>query len=157
MESIAGLHPLVVHFPVAFLLLYTLFEIAGILFKNEMITKGAHLILILGVLCTVAAVITGNQAKEVAEHLAEKGSFIPGDILEMHEEYATITLWYFFAILGLRTYFVVKKKFIGLIKIVFIILSLIGAFLVFKTSGQGGELVYKYGIGTDIIKQSLID
>jgi len=157
MESIAGLHPLVVHFPIALLLLYTLFETTGVILKNETLTKAAFLILILGVVSAIAAVLTGGQAEEIATHLRDKGIAFSQEVLETHEKFATISVWYFFAILGLRTYFIVQKKFVGYIKIIFVVLALIGAYFILETGEHGGELVFKYGVGTDIIQQNIVD
>jgi uncharacterized membrane protein len=48
---------------------------------------------------------------------------------------------------------VLKKKFKGILQYLFIPLVLIGCFLIYETGDRGGELVYKYGIGTEILKQ----
>ena len=73
MDFLAGLHPKIVHFPIALLSAYALLEIIGIVFKNEFLSKTAHLFLFLGVLGALAAVLTGNQAEEAAELLENKG------------------------------------------------------------------------------------
>ena len=156
MEAIAQFHPIVVHFPIVLFIIYMLFEIAGVVLKNEFYSKAAYILLILGVVSAIGAVLTGNQAEEVAEHWLDKGIGF-GDVLEAHEEYAIFTLWYFFAILVARTYFVVKKKFVGTIKIVFAVLALVGTFLVFETGEHGGELVFKYGVGTEVIQNSVTE
>jgi len=62
---------------------------------------------------------------------------------------------FFAALLVLRTMAVIKKRFLGIIKYSFVILSLIGAFLVYETAGHGGTLVYKHGIGTDLKKMEI--
>jgi uncharacterized membrane protein len=59
-------------------------------------------------------------------------------------------LWYFFAVLVLRVYLTVKKKFTGKTKYLFIVLGLIGSILIFLTGSYGGDLVFKYGIGIKI-------
>lgn len=156
MESIAQFHPLVIHFPIVLFVVYMLFEIAGTVLKNEFYSKAAYVILIMGVVSALAAVLTGNQAEEAAEGLLDKGINFE-DVLEAHEEYATFTLWYFFAIFAARTYFVVKKKFAGSVKIVFAVLAVVGTFLVFETGEHGGELVYKYGVGTEVIHNSVTE
>ena len=150
MEFLAKLHPEAVHFPIAFLLAYALLEILGIILKKEFLSKTAHLFLLLGVLGLIAAVITGNQAQEIAHNLSKKGVSVSFKAINEHEEFANITLWYFAALLVLRTMAVIKKRFIGIIKYSFIVLALMGAFLVYETAGHGGTLVYKHGIGTDL-------
>ncbi len=150
MEFLAKIHPEVIHFPIAFLLGYALFEILGIILKKEFLSKAAHLLLLLGVLGMIAAVLTGNQAKDVAHKISKTGITISFNAINEHENYANTTLWFFAALLVLRTMAVIKKKFFGLIKYSFIILSLVGSFLVYETGEHGGSLVYKHGIGTEI-------
>ena len=155
MDFLAKLHPEAIHFPIAFLLSYVLFEILGIAFKKDFLSKVAHLFLLLGVIGLLAAVFTGNQAKEIARKLAGKGNPISFNAIGEHEDYANATLWFFAALLVLRTVFVIRKRFIGIIKYSFIIFALIGALLVYETAMHGGTLVFKYGIGTDLKKNEI--
>jgi uncharacterized membrane protein len=152
MDFIAKLHPEAVHFPIAFLLAYVFFEILGIVLKKEFLSKTAHLFLLLGVVGLIAAVLTGNQAEDAAHKLGKLGVSIPSGSINEHEDYANITLWFFAALLVLRTMAVIKKKFTGIIKFSFILFALAGAFLVYETALHGGRLVYKHGLGTDLKK-----
>ncbi|MCX6151646.1 MAG: hypothetical protein NTX22_14080 [Ignavibacteriales bacterium] len=152
MEFLAGLHPKIVHFPIALLLTYTLLEFIGAIFRNESFSKAAYIILVLGILGAITAVLTGNQADEVAEILFDKDVIIPLGAISQHETYATITLWFFAAVLVFRTYFLIKKKFVGIMKYVFVVLALIGSYFVLQTGLKGGSLVYQHGVGTDLLK-----
>lgn len=152
MEILAEFHPKVVHFPIAFLLLYALLEITGITFNKEFIQKCAHLLLAVGIVTALAAVLTGNQAETAANEIQKTGISIPQNAIEEHEEYATITLWFFTGILVLRTYLVIKKSFKGIIRYVFIPLVLLGSYFIYQTADHGGKLVYQYGVGTDLLK-----
>lgn len=155
MEFLASLHPKIIHFPIAFLLIYVLLEITGVLTKKEFYTKSAHLFLLFGVLAAVAAVITGNQAADIALKWKDKGAIIPSGLISEHEEYATITLWYFTALLILRTFYSIKKKFNGFVQYVFILFAIIGAFLIYETGDHGGRLVYNHGVGTEMKKEEI--
>ncbi|HET54238.1 MAG TPA: hypothetical protein ENN33_03365 [Ignavibacteria bacterium] len=146
MEFLSQLHPFVVHFPIAAFMLYAVFEVTGILADNDFILKMAFVLLFIGVISSVGAVLTGNQAAEIAVMQNVEWD----SLIEKHEDYATITLWYFFAILVFRTYLVLKKKFSGVLKYIFIPLVLIGSFLIYETGDHGGKLVYDYGIGTKV-------
>ncbi len=157
MDFLAGLHPKIVHFPIALLSAYALLEILGVLFRNEFLSKTAHLFLFLGVLGALAAILTGNQAEEAAELLEKQGAIIQFHAISEHSDFANYTLWFFAAILVGRTFLVLKKKFQGTIKYLFIVLALIGFFLVFETGERGGKLVYKYGIGTDLKKMEITE
>ena len=155
MELLSQLHPKVVHFPIALLVIYALLETIGVLFKKDFFSKSAHLILFIGILGAIAAVLTGNSAVDTVQQLNKTKIIIPIEAISEHMDYANFTLWYFAGLLVLRTFVVLKKNFSGSIKYAFVILSLIGVFLVYKTSEFGGKLVYKYGAGTDLIKKEI--
>lgn len=157
MEFLGSLHPQIIHFPIALFTVYTFLEIVGLVFKKDIFTKAAFIILILGVLGAFAAVLTGNQAEEAWK----QWNSISKELLEEHELFATITLWYFFGLLVLRTLFVInveiKNKFIKhatKMKIAFVILAFAGCFFVYETGGHGGKMVYKHGVGISIEKQT---
>jgi uncharacterized membrane protein len=150
MEFFAQLHPKVVHFAVSLLLVYVLLEFIGVVFKKDFFSKSAHLILFLGVLSAIAAVLTGNQAFQVAHHWKNKGAIIPLSAINIHEEAANLAMWFFTGVLVLRTIAVIKKKFKGYIKYSFLVLALVGAYFIYRAADLGGDLVYKYGIGTEL-------
>ena len=148
-------HPRFVHFPIALLSTYILLEIIGVVFKKDFFSKAAHLILFLGVLGAVAAVLTGNMAEEAAEKLFdEKDIIIPFGSISDHENWATITVWYFAGVLVLRTFFVLKKSFKGIYQYIFIVLAIVGMYFVYQTGEHGAKLVYglkeKGGVGTEL-------
>lgn len=149
MEFLAQLHPKIIHFPIAFFILYFLFESSGIILKKEFLLKSALIILILAIIFSVLAVLTGNQAYEILKE-RQTDTAIYKDVINQHELFATITLWYFIGVMFLRIYFVVKKKFVGKNQYLFIVLGLIGSLLIIITGSYGGDLVFKYGIGTKI-------
>jgi len=143
---LAGIHTKVVHFPVALLATYSVLEIIGILFKNEFISKSALLILCFGVVTALLAVLTGNSAADNFLFWNDVSS----SLLFKHQNFATYLAWFSALFCALRIYVVVKKKFVGLRKYVFLIFALLILFLVYKTGTYGGDLVKKYGIGTDL-------
>lgn len=148
MEFLSGLHSKVIHFPIAFFILYFLFETSGIILKKDFLTKAAFIVLVLGVIFSVLSVLTGNQAHEAVKTSLQNNGLT--SLIEQHEQLATITLWFYFFVLIFRTYLTVNKKFDGKMRYAFILLGLIGCVLIYVTSIYGGELVYKYGVGTDL-------
>ena len=155
MDFLARMHPLVIHFPIALLLAYVLLETIGVVFNKDFFPKAAHLFLLLGVLGLVAAVLTGNSAESIARQWAKAGANIPRDAIENHEDFANTTLWFFTGLLVLRTYLVLKKKFTGYFKYIVLVLAFAGVFFIYQTGYYGGNLVYRYGAGTDIIKSEI--
>ena len=149
MESsfLAELHPKIVHFPVALLSTYGLLETAGILLKREFISRCALLLLCLGVIASVFAVLSGNEAFSSFQFWTDESI----ELLNEHQNYASFLLWFSSAGCAARIFLTLKKKFVGYKKYVFIIFSIIILFLVYKTGEHGGKLVTKFGIGTEII------
>ena len=150
---LADFHSKVVHFPIALLTVYSLLEIFGIVFKREFISKSALLILCLGVVAAFFAVLTGNQAAEEFNFVNEAS----GAVFSEHQNYATYLLWFSVILCGLRIFVVIKKKFDGLTKYVFIIFALLMLFFVYQTGMIGGELVKKYRVGTEVINHNESD
>jgi len=146
----AEIHPYVVHFPIALLVTYSVLEIAGIIFKKEFISKSALLILCFGLISALSAVFTGNLASEQFSNWTEESKALMNE----HQSFATYLLWFVFILSGIRIYLVIKKKFNGMVKYSFIILALIVIFLVYETGIRGGNLVKKFGVGTELINPS---
>jgi uncharacterized membrane protein len=157
MEFLANNHPKVVHFAIAFLLVYPLLELAALLFKKEYLAKTAQIMLIIGVVSAIGAVLTGNQAGAVAAMWEDQGAMIPFGAITAHEEYANITLWFFTAILLFRTMLVLSKKFYGIYRYIIVVLALIGTYFVYETGELGGDLVYKHGVGTELKKEEILE
>ena len=145
MEFLADLHPIVVHFPVALLVTYSLLEIIGIVFNKKLFNQSAYIILIIGIIGIFISVLSGNQAFEDYQHWNEASS----NIFNSHQFYANITSWFFVFLALLRTILLVKKKFNGVIKYLFILFAAIGIFFIYKTAVYGSELINKFGVGTE--------
>ncbi len=155
MEFLASLHPKIIHFPIVLFIIYTLFEFLGAVTKKDFFSKSAHLLLFLGVLGAIAAVLTGNQAADVASSWEKQGAIIQFHAISEHEDLANITLWFFAALLVLRTATVLKKKFTGYVKYIFVVAAIVGCYFVYETGEHGGKLVYKYGLGTELKKMEI--
>lgn len=150
MEFLYSFHPKVVHFPIAFLLGYFLFELLGVVLRKEFISKAAHLLLFLGVLGALAAIVTGREAEDAFEYWNKTS----GGILEEHELYANLTLWYYTGLLVFRTLIAFKKNFVGIVRYVVLVLALVGVYFIYQTGEYGGKMVYEHGVGTQYkIKQ----
>jgi len=145
MEFLADLHTKVVHFPIALLVTYSFLEIIGIVFNKKLFNQSAYMILVIGITGIFISVLSGNQAFEDYQHWNEASS----NIFNSHQFYANITTWFFVFLALLRTILLVKKKFNGVFKYSFILLAAIGIFFIYKTAEYGGELINKYGVGTE--------
>ena len=162
MELLADLHPKLVHFPIAFLSGYVLFEFIGGIIKKKVISQIAFTMLLLGVIGSLAAMITGGQAEETAEELLKVSSAKYETIheaIEDHEFWGGLTTWFFTILLILRTLFWIYlekrgkfPKYLNPAKYIFVIMGVAGIFLIYETGEHGGKLVYKHGVGTEFVK-----
>jgi uncharacterized membrane protein len=138
MFTTTHLHPMLVHFPIALIAIGFLAELAFLFFKNETsLTKMGYYLLIIGTIATCATWLTGNLFTSEMEGAA-------GQIREIHEKLATITLVLLVITSILRTYILIKKNEIQSLKWLAFILYATVALTVSATGYFGGSLVYNY-------------
>ena len=113
------LHPIVIHFPIALLTVYSILEI--IRFKND---DTKRVLVILGTLGAYVAALTGPGGEGVR-------------ILDMHELFAKLTI----IIYSLIAISYIDREFIKKTSIL-IILALLGLASITITGGLGGAMVY---------------
>ena len=65
MEFLVNMHPVIIHFPIAFFVAYFLLEVAALVTKKDSLCKMAAIFLGAGVIFALIAVLTGNQSHEV--------------------------------------------------------------------------------------------
>ena len=146
------IHPMIVHFPIALIIVGFLFDLTGILIKKEFFSKTGFYLLILGTLGVAAAYITGNLA---GEGIAEAGTL--KQAIETHEDAATLTLWLMIIASVVRIGLVLFKKYIGAFRWISFILFLAGVLSVARTGYYGGELVFKHAAGIQFNIGSSLD
>lgn len=138
MEFLSSLHIKIVHFPIALFFIYPFLELMSFFFKKEFFSFTSVVILIIGVLSSLLAVLTGNQAfNSINNMVPEIKSFY-----ETHHFYANLTVWLFTAILFARIYLQIKKRYDGLLKILLLIISFVGCYFVFQTGDYGGKTAH---------------
>lgn len=156
-----NIHPLFVHFPIAFLFLYSILTIIPFYkwFPSFSWKEVRFVVLVVGVIGAIFASITG----EVAEHLVRPDK----NLVEMHSFFAGFSIFIYSLILVGQLFSLInpyiEKKFINFSllklfrfierilsnKIVSILLSIIGLVSISFTGLLGGVMVY--GTSTDPI------
>lgn len=150
MEFLTNLHPVIVHFPIAFFAAFFLLEAVSFFMKNEMVFNWATFTLGAGVVTSLLAVITGNQSHEYLKPVLKTKPVIVEQLINSHEQFATFTLWFFTAIFVLRIYLLLKKKFSPKWKALFLVFAIVGLYFVYQTGTLGGKLVFDFGVGTKL-------
>lgn len=147
-QHLQNIHPLVVHFPVAFLVGAALFYFLAWSFRNQTFATTGFLLLILGTLAAAAAVGTGLYGEEgvmvsrsVREHL-----------LEVHEKLMIVTLGLSIVLTAwalLARPFPKEKRLLFL----FSLLVLLGIMTV--GADYGARMVYDYNAGGNACSQPI--
>jgi len=147
-QHLQNIHPLVVHFPIAFLVGAALFYFLSWVFRNQTFATTAFLLLILGTLAAGAAVATGLDGQEgvmVSRSVRE-------NLLERHEELMLTTLG---VSIGLTIWAVTAKPFPKKKRLLFLFLLLVLLGVMAVGADYGARMVYDYNAGGDACSQPI--
>ncbi len=138
-SAMENIHPLLVHFPIAFFSAFVLIDIAGSVAGKQSWRQAAGWFLYCGTIMAIVTVIAGLQAAESVAH----GENVH-DIMERHEHLGiTVLVWS--SVLSLWRIFsrgVIKD---GANVFYLTLVALLGVLVVF-TADLGGLMVYHYGV-----------
>lgn len=138
MFSTVHFHPMVVHFPIALIMMGLFFELFSLIFRNyKFLSMAAAYLLVFGALAAVLSWATGQLFTTDMEGAA-------GEITETHELFATITMSISVIAALLYSWYLIKPPAsFNLRWIVFTMYALAGI-AVAVTGFYGGSLVYEY-------------
>ena len=147
-QHLQNLHPLVIHFPIAFLMGAALLYVAAWLLKRDSLAHSAFAVLVLGALSLAVAVATGLYAEQgvmlslsVREHL-----------LQTHKTAMLATL-----AIGtmLTVWAVVARPFPTKGRPLFLFLLLVMVGVMTVGADFGGRMVYDYNAGGTACRQPI--
>lgn len=149
--SLQNLHPLAVHFPIAFLSVFILLDLFGSIFSLESWRKAASVCLYIGALGAAVTVAAGLAAAASVAH----GDNVHG-IMTQHQNLGVSTL--------VLTLFLFVWRFlqrgggiVGGANVLHQILNIILLVLLTLTADLGGLMVYKYGVAVETTSSSMLD
>jgi len=147
-QHLQNLHPLVVHFPIAFLLGAALCYPLAWALRNHTLAKTAFALLLLGALTAGVAVGTGLYA--------EPGVMISrsvrANLLHPHKRLMLATLGLG---IGLTIWAVVARPFPHKGRAVFVLLLSVLAAILTKGADYGGRMVFDYNAGGNACPQPI--
>ncbi len=150
-------HPIVVHFPIALLLVTPLFILLGLILRPERGRGFLYAALILMALGTISAYVA-HEAGHAAEHAADHAGQIPPEaksVVERHEDLAADTTGIFLVLTLGFTAIVLLPAILPrfktplmtrIVPAVFLLLYFAGLAVLANTAYLGGRLVHEYGI-----------
>lgn len=132
---------MIVHFPIALILVGFLFELSYLRYKKQQcLSKAGLYLMILGTLGAITAYLSG-------EFFTNDLSGKAGEVQETHELFALITTTTMTISTLFRFYLILKNKETTNLKWIPFSLYGLGAIMVLITGFYGGTLVYNYIIG----------
>ncbi|WP_042349906.1 DUF2231 domain-containing protein [Bacillus massiliigorillae] len=150
------LHPLLVHFPIALLIIGAVVEIVNVFLKKETLNKMGTTLIVIGFISGIATVLSGDGAEEFA--FSNWGRILH-DQVELHSFFADLSMIIFGVLTAIKLLFkhtffkfeFLKKPIFksGLITILIIILSISGTALMAITGHLGGKIVYEHQVSTN--------
>lgn len=171
---LAELHPIIVHFPIALLIVSVACDIAAVFLRRAGLTTTATWTLIFGVPGAGAALLSGW----ISEH--DVSAALAGSILHLHKVCAVLTTVLFGTLLALRLFWLLPRVLCWLasaspvplpavavagtrlemavpmlygrplprsVVALYVALSVVGIILLGVTGYLGGSLVYDHGVG----------
>ncbi len=147
-----GLHPLVIHFPIALLLTVPVLLVLALIIPRHVqgLTIAAFALMLMGTIATFVSVASGEAAAEIALRTPA----VDG-VIEHHEGLAeqVRTLFTVLSILFAAVLFVplATRKPLGRVVrvssfIVLLVVSLAGDIMIANTAHQGARLVHEFGV-----------
>ena len=147
-QHLQNIHPLVVHFPIAFLVGAALFYFLSWIFRNQTFATTAFLLLILGTLAAGAAVGTGLYGEEGV--MVSRS--VRANLLEMHERLMLTTLG---VSIGLAIWAVIGRPFPKKKRLLFLLMLLVLLGIMTVGTDYGARMVYDYNAGGDACSQPI--
>lgn len=140
--SMANVHPLVVHFPIAFFTAFVLIDLSGSLLDRQNWRQAAGWFLYLGALMAAVTVAAGLAAAASVPH----GDNVHA-IMEQHEQLGVSVLVLSWVLAAWRL--LARGAIKGGANVLYLILAVILEVLVVFTADLGGLMVYRYGVAVE--------
>jgi len=143
-----NIHPLIVHFPIAFLLGSALFYVAAWIFRRDSLSNTAFSMLMVGAISMAVAVGTGLYAEDgvmISRSVRE-------NLLTKHKDLMLIASglsW------GLTLWAIAARSFPSKGRVLFFLILLGLSGVLFYGADYGGRLVYDYNAGGDACPQPI--
>lgn len=138
-----NLHPLVIHFPIALIIVAAFADLIDTLVgRPKWLASAATMLFVLGSMGAVVACLTGQQALDTV--------LMPGmahPIVQAHRTWAIATTVYFSVLTLIRMGAAFRGPLARRYRFVLLLAALVGVVGLQQTAERGGRLVYEQGVG----------
>ncbi len=142
--AMANIHPMLVHFPIAFLNGFLLMEVIGFISKRDEFRAAARWMLYLGTLGALVAVVAGLRAEATLSH-----NEAIHEVLTKHEGLGITVLVLSIILSVWRTFR--ERRFKAPERVLFMIVAAVMLGVMAFGADMGGLMVYKHGAGVKAV------
>jgi uncharacterized membrane protein len=137
-EVFSHIHPIMVHFPIALIIIATCYDLFLMITKRKVSPKQGFWLWAVAFLSAWMAIGTGPEDDA-------RGNT---NVFHYHEELADVATIISFVVVAIRVFFMYKKKeFLRFSLILYCILSLLCTVSILSVGYFGGKMVYDQGVG----------
>ena len=144
------LHPAIIHFPIVLSLVALLFELLARHPKARTLEGAAGLLFVLAALGAVAAVLSGQAARDEA---VVPAAVVP--LLNRHEDVGELAMWLLLGVAAVRLLLAWRGWFRGVVPWVFLLAAAAAAGAVGYNGYLGGRMVFDHGLGTAPVQRQV--
>ncbi len=147
-EWAPNVHPLIVHFPIGVLFTAALFDLVGLVLREQaFLRRAAMMLYVLGGVAVTATYFTGEAAADSV--------FLPTEanaLLTEHSDLGHYVFYFFggFAVIRIITFFTGLER-MFLLRAALAVLGVAGLGLLTYTAEHGAEMVFRYGVGVQAV------
>jgi len=145
-SAMRNIHPLFVHFPIAFLSVFFVIELISTVLGIERTRRIASWFLYFGTLGAIVAVAAGFRAAATVPH-----PHAVHDIMENHE-HLMVTVLAISLLLSFWRIFAGRSLSSITLRIIYLILAFVMVAAMTLGADYGGLMVYKYGVGVRAVE-----
>lgn len=149
-DYLPGIHPLVVHFPIALLILAAVTDLVAVVARKDLARRGATWLLVAGTAFLPFTYWTGRIASDLVVNPFPQAQAVMSE----HSDLGWWTLWAFVAVAGIRLALVNRKRLHGAMHVGAAMLLFGATALLATTAEHGGRLVFDLGVGVRPVSEA---
>ena len=149
-DYLPGVHPLLVHFPVALLISAATVDLVALLARHDSARRAATWLLAAGTAFLPLTYWTGRQASDQVVNPFPRAHAVMAE----HSDLAWWTLWVFLAVVVVRLVLLSRERLQGAPHAFSTVLVIGATILLGVTAEHGGQLVFDLGVGVRPVSEA---